>query len=482
MLLAVYEGLSYDLHRDHKPYKEFFLPDVLNGLRTDGKRWINILRNFLGNQYWLVNGASLYYCSLKKILLASGTDNYRKSYIEEIFTVIAKLLQLTGINCSSDWDFFLEYDWIFKENHVLAQTFLSLKHLPSNEESLTNLLIAAIDSGLEDIKSIKGRIRIFNKSKHPERLAILVLDSISDKVKKSLSYWTQLWPFLLNLAEKVKLTAVHERVLAVIENCSYRDTLSVGFSLLKLMSYVLADEKLRTSEVYRTFSQRILQILKPRITKLYDYHPNCYWSAATILAIEPDHKFTHVRNLGISAASSIKAHQNPLIMMMTDKRINTLVEDFKKITGSAAAKNESSSFQLNNSAMILIDFIHEFNEEEYFNDLRKYAIEIFLSNSTSILKYCAPIYVWAEILHCFKVNIEVPKILRSFLLDVNSWYFKSENLCYFLRVEILKEICKSVLVRGSLDSDLVGFVASLYFFQEEQPDIVSVLVLAQLAR
>jgi hypothetical protein len=135
-------------------------------------------------------------------------------------------------------------------------------------------------------------------------------------------------------------------------------------------------------------------------------------------------------------------------------------------------------------SLILIDCLKEFDNTACFDELRKYAISKAVEIAKSKIDFL-PSYMLSEARHCAKEQIDCPKHVRGFLLNVSKWYKIDKRTSYLLRKEleeVLAETQKLFGTVGSTKSDLVRFLASLYFVTDMYEQFHSVPIFIQLAQ
>jgi hypothetical protein len=465
LLLAAYKSLSLK-----KPYQKIFCADLLRGIRKDAQSWIEILLEFLDCKILRVNRSDFlaFYGPVKK--LAENPDKRDGGKLaESVFTAFAKILVVTNIDCSDDWELFLREDWNF-QNSTISAILQKIKFLPSNENVIAQLLIAMTNSGLQNSRTIATMIRIFERSTEPATLAATYLDSVLHIVE---SPPREFWAFVLFIAERVRTQDIHEKILAMTVEASKSNSFFTDINTARLITFI-AERKLWSEEYFLRISKHIREEAKCRISGLHKH--KCYYIHASIIsALNPVYPY-----LGAILVQAAVLIQNKRRRLSANLQMSCLLETFKKVLDLAHINTgDPYHFQYK---LVLIDFLKAFEEEAYFGELREYLIDKFLKSEkeNTTLNYCARIYIISQVKHCY----ETPKHFRSLLLNTKDWFSNDPMNHYLLQKEhhdVLLET-RNLFIKGTLDSELALFAASLLFIMETEPDLSVVFIFTQLAK
>jgi hypothetical protein len=466
MLQVFYENII-----THSGYKEVYCPDILGGLKRDAKFWIKILNGFLNSPKSLALPKTVFrpfYAPLKA-LVASTDPNLDEPFFKTTIRVFLKVLRLTYIDCTNDWEILLKHVSLLRRSDEIVKNLIHINPLPSDEDSISKLLLALLYDGLQNASCVFWLMRLFETSKNPSSLVFKVLDAIGPVLNGNLPSTEETGTFLHFLAEKEQSAAVHERIITLITSRLGKSNFDLKYSFAKLIVFV-AEKKLCTSEAYKQINKYAGNNIEDR------YHEDrSYCSAVAYLALSPDNTSLMYQSSSFARlAFFIQKHRmNPSMNFDFAK----LSKCFKDVVDVVVKKYRKAQVY----SLILIDFLKEFDSTPNFDELRKYAISKALEKST----YFLPSYMLSEALRCATAGIDCPKNVRHFLLNVKKWYKMDERAPYFLRKEledVLAGTQKLFGTSGSAESDLVRFLASLYFVADINEQFHSVPIFTQLAK
>jgi hypothetical protein len=467
---AVYDAF----YEQREAYKRIYCPDICKGLRNDPEFWIGTLYYFISNESFdppSGSDALSLYAPVRRILIESDeTEDPDKAAWKYI--VFARILLYTQKDCTNEWEIVLKNEKVL-DNTELSRILTELKPVPVDLGLLERLLHALIFSGYKNSKRLSSLVRVYEKCGPSEQLALNLINSLRDVLYSSV-YTREFWTFVLIIAETVQTTQVHERIIAFMAKYAKHGDLTCTFSFLKLIKLV-SKANLCRSDIYIQNRQKILEIVRGSFNPYFGNRENEFVELSIILAILPEYKL-YAHSSSLSSASFLLSQQQ------SENLNKTQIEEIKNTFNAIVDLNQ------HHCTLILLEFIEVFGRETFFADLRAYLISIARVRPHSPLSACAPRYILQEILNCRSLNQEIPRKIKSFLLNVENWYSNDEYTLYWVKREhlaVLKETQK-LFFYASLDTDLINFAVELYFLDsahdKSESDGFSVHVLAQLAK
>jgi hypothetical protein len=455
-------------------YREIYGPDIVRGLKVNGMLWVDVVDRFLNAKKLSIPRSALssFYAPLKVIVANADTKQYR---FREVLKTFCKVASLSGVDCTDDWDIFMRDEKILKEPNESIESMLDIKHPPVNEDVIAKLLRVAIHEGLKNSKTVSGLMRIFEKSGNPSILAMSIFKEL-DALKYSRCSTTELWTFVLFIAEKEQTTDVHEGALALLVKKSTSDMFKVDLGVLKLMAF-LRERNLISTEIYKESSETVAARAQRLIGNNSDSESDSY-CVASLLAASDASYFPRKKSNRFSTLALLfqKHHQN---VKLNSDQINQLTEAFKSIVQSKIPTHPRDD----QYALILVEIIKEFNDEPYFGELRKFGIKQS-SQYSEIHHGFAPRFFLYEALNYAKEPNGIPNELRRLLLDVDKWYTQHEWTLFLMHKELREVLSQTqkLFGTGKLDSYLVRFTACLFFLDFNEDWYFSFPILTQIAK
>jgi hypothetical protein len=466
ILFACYSKLKYS------EYKDLYFPDIARGLRNNAKKWIDILSYFLSKENTSIirRVYSAYYPILKDLL---GTETRIHG---TVFTTFCEILKLSGRNVSAtDWKILGKYcDLISTED---IESLLNSPELPLSEASIEKLTLRLFADGFFRASSLT---RLFGKSSQPTALGWKIAKACLN-VKYDLNQAQ--WFALLHVAEVTKSDEIHENLCDILHKSrDFAETDIIDLCALKLCLLVVEREK-----SIKKHSKVIQHLIECDFYDSLDYfQATNFYQASILLAAGGDPKS---KNLFVSSEESCFQSAAYWRHLHKTEPRKVKIAEFKKsfisivdyIFGNFTFRNEITT-----SSFVLIDLIQEFEDETYFDELRKYAIKLCLDDPERSHVF-APRYLLAEAVHCVKEKAPISKKIRSFLFDVKRWFREYTSPSLLVQTEWLEILIgvQKFAMKSSFDSESVVFAATFYFvdtYNESKAEIFKEVILTQLAK
>jgi hypothetical protein len=469
VLHAYYVGIN-----SQNGYREIYSPDIVKGLKVDGMLWLDVVDRFLSTTKLSIPRSALssFYAPLKVIVANADTTEYR---FRELLKTFCKVVSLSGVDCTEDWDLFLRDEKILKDSNEIIDLMMDIKYPPTNEDVIAKLLRVAIHKGLKNSKTVSGLMRIFERSRTPSIQAMAIFKEL-EALNYSLWKTAELWTFVLFIAEKEQATVVHEAALTLLVNKATHGTFQVDLSVLKLVAF-LRERNLISKKVLSESSDTLSIRAQRLIQHSSDSDGDSYWAASLLSASDPSYVSRKKSNRFLTLGLLFQKHRQNL--PLDSDQINQLTEVFKNIVQSRIPTHPRDD----KYALILVNVIKEFNDEPYFAELRKFVIKQS-THSSEIYHGFAPRYILYEASHYAKEPTGIPNELRKSLLDVDKWYTPHEQTLFLMHKELREVLSQTIKLfgTGKLDSDLVRFTACLYFLDFSEDQYFPFPILTQIAK
>jgi hypothetical protein len=154
----------------------------------------------------------------------------------------------------------------------IMKNLITINFLPSDDDSISQLLLGMLNDGLQNASSVSWLLRLFESSKNPTSLALKVLDAIETQVVKNGRYSEDSGAFLLFLAEKEQSAVVHERIISLVATLSKQSNFTFNWSLAKVVVF-LTEKNLCTSEASKLSHDKLHKFAEKHFYgRYYDDH------------------------------------------------------------------------------------------------------------------------------------------------------------------------------------------------------------------
>jgi hypothetical protein len=135
------------------------------------------------------------------------------------------------------------------------------------------------------------------------------------------------------------------------------------------------------------------------------------------------------------------------------------------------------------TSWILVQILKEFENEPYFDELRKYVIDISARNCAAT-RFFKPSYVLSDAINCVKEQVQIPAKHRKCLFDVERLFAFIDD-CSFEMKQVTHDVLigvQAVAIKAPCDSALICFTVALDLQDQGGTESFTHIILTQLAR
>jgi hypothetical protein len=472
ILLRAYTGLQCS------GYKAEYFPDIARGLKTkEREQWINVLEKFLSREdafkYRLL--FTSYTPILKDLLETTNAENDRR-FFYSICIGFTKVLLLSRNISSDDWTIIGNHCRYFCVQDLVSLTKNLLLESPPDEITVEKLVKRLLLSEDDDFETVIAMIRLFDSSKQQTVLAMSIANALHPRYTKRSPQVH--WYISLYIAKKVPCPDLHEKLLDIFAESLRIDNWYVYLSAFEMVVEILDKNLLNKPDLIKRFN--ILGKL-PKRPEIDDFSSTVDYYR-TLLRLKTSLPLFKFKLSDFSAAAYyLQLHKTE------PNKID--IADFKEsfyLLVSSIFKLYKESKDVFLTSWILVQILKEFENEPYFDGLRKYVIDISARNCAAT-RFFKPSYVLSDAINCVKEQVQIPPKHRKCLFDVER-LFAFIHDCTFEMKQVTHDVLigvQAVAIKAPFDSALICFTVALQFLDiQDQGGTESFthLILTQLAR